>query len=325
MFKGKNQLERILEIDNKIRKGGFPDKKSFADCFEVSNKSIERDFEYMRDRLNAPLAYDKCKRGYYYTDNSYFLPGDMMSDSEIFTLLMSQQIVGSLGDSPIKDKLEATCKGLSKYLPDELKNEFDLSLSHFTIISEPTVIIDGDQWKLILRSVRENRRLIFDYKKSAGQDEYSSRELSPYHIVSWQGSWYVIGLNLYTEKIETFAISRMKKLKVGQSFPFPKEFDVNEFVDFELGLYIDSDMYQIAVRFKNWCAPYIHERKWHRTQSIEELDDGCIVLRFNTNQLETTRQWVLRWGNGAVVIEPPELVEKMRRSVREMAEDYENL
>ena len=37
-----------------------------AEYFEVSAKSIQRDVEYMRDLLHAPIEYDQKKRGYYY-------------------------------------------------------------------------------------------------------------------------------------------------------------------------------------------------------------------------------------------------------------------
>ncbi|MCK5679937.1 WYL domain-containing protein, partial [bacterium] len=310
-------------IDRAIRSGKNPDKKYFVEKFEVSSKSIERDFEFMRERLGAPLKYHSVKRGYYYSEMSYFLPGNMMNESELFALLMSQQIVGGMGNSPIKNSLAESCRNLSKYIPTDLKTDFNLSLSRFSIISEPSVTIGDDTWQLVLRSLRKNRQLLFDYKKSAGKNDYIQKVIFPYHIVSWRGSWYIIGQNPQKERIETYAICRMKNLKVGQSFPFPADFDVNKYVDSELGLYVDSAMHQIAVRFKNWCAPYIRERVWHRTQSIEELEDGGLILRFDSDQMETTRQWVVRWGNGALVLEPPELVYAMQKMIKDMAEQYD--
>jgi len=69
----KNHLERILYIDTAIRNKVYPAKKRFVEHFEVSAKTIERDFEYLRDRLGAPLEYSNERRGYYYTDENYFL------------------------------------------------------------------------------------------------------------------------------------------------------------------------------------------------------------------------------------------------------------
>lgn len=323
MTTGKNQLERIYEIDRVIRSGTFPDKKHFSEKFEVSSKSIERDFEFMRERLCAPLKYHSLKRGYYYSDMSYFLPGNMMNESELFALLMSQQIVGAMGNSPIKTSLAESCRNLTRYIPTDLNTDFSLSLSRFTIISEPSVIIGNNTWQLVLQSLQKNRKLLFDYKKSADKNDYIQKVIYPFHIVSWRGSWYIIGQNPQSARIETYAISRMKNLKVGQSFSYPVDFDVNKYIESEFGLYVDSTLFQVAVRFKNWCAPYIRERVWHRTQSIEELEDGGLILRFNSNQMETTRQWVIRWGNGALVLEPPELVDAMKKMIKDMGKQYE--
>jgi len=60
----KNQLERILEIDRVIRDRGSYTKKEAVERFEVSDKSVERDFAYMRDRLGVPQEYNQLNDQY---------------------------------------------------------------------------------------------------------------------------------------------------------------------------------------------------------------------------------------------------------------------
>jgi predicted DNA-binding transcriptional regulator YafY len=80
---GKNQLERILEIDRILHDRGSCSKEELSARFEISEKSVERDFSYMRDRLAAPLSYDRFKNLYVYSDSSYFLPAISMSEGEV--------------------------------------------------------------------------------------------------------------------------------------------------------------------------------------------------------------------------------------------------
>ena len=83
---GKNQLERILEIDRILRDRGGVSKEELVTSFDISKKSVEQDFSFMRDRLAAPLEYDLFKCLYIYTDSSYFLPAISMSEVQEMVL-----------------------------------------------------------------------------------------------------------------------------------------------------------------------------------------------------------------------------------------------
>ena len=52
---------RIIQIDQMLRGGAYVKMDSLVQKFEVSQRTIERDFERLRDDLNAPLEYDKIK------------------------------------------------------------------------------------------------------------------------------------------------------------------------------------------------------------------------------------------------------------------------
>ena len=75
----------------------------------------------MRDRLGAPLEFDRIRRGYYYTSNNYFLPSTVMSEGELFALIMFMETVKTIGDPSLTKKLQESYKKLAKYLPDNIK------------------------------------------------------------------------------------------------------------------------------------------------------------------------------------------------------------
>ena len=64
----KVQRYRLLQIDEEIRSGKFPNATSLSKKIEVSSRTIQRDIEYMRDMYNAPIEFDAYKNGYYYTE-----------------------------------------------------------------------------------------------------------------------------------------------------------------------------------------------------------------------------------------------------------------
>ena len=64
----KFKTHRLIQIDKWIRSGTYPSVEKMVAEYGVSRRTILRDMEFLRDRYRAPLAYDKSRRGYYYTD-----------------------------------------------------------------------------------------------------------------------------------------------------------------------------------------------------------------------------------------------------------------
>ena len=60
----------MLRIHQAIQSGKHPNAVSLALELEVSTKSIHRDLEFMRDRLELPLEFSAARNGYHYTRGS---------------------------------------------------------------------------------------------------------------------------------------------------------------------------------------------------------------------------------------------------------------
>ena len=77
-----SNLHRIQWIDSQIRVKRFPNCTRIAEQFCISRRQASRDIEYMRDSLNAPLEYSSERYGYFYTDETFVLPGIMVTEKE---------------------------------------------------------------------------------------------------------------------------------------------------------------------------------------------------------------------------------------------------
>src|SRR3979409_1474124 len=86
-----NRTERFYRINQLIGTHQCVPIKRFLEELEVSRATFKRDVEYMRDRLHAPIDWDRERGGYYYTTPadapSYQLPGLWFNPSEIHALL----------------------------------------------------------------------------------------------------------------------------------------------------------------------------------------------------------------------------------------------
>lgn len=65
---------------------------------------------------------------------------------------------------------------------------------------------------------------------------------------------------------------------------------------------------------------YVLERTWHKNQECKQNDDGSVYLSFESNQMQETLYWLLRFGATVDVLNPPELKELYENEVHKMAE-----
>ena len=96
-----DRTERLYKIDLLLNE----QPHSFAtlqDRLEVSRATLKRDLAYMKDRLNAPIVFDRFVGGYRFDKAStpvgdqYELPGLWFSAEEIHALLTMQHLLANL-------------------------------------------------------------------------------------------------------------------------------------------------------------------------------------------------------------------------------------
>ena len=55
-------LERVYRIERLLKLRGSASMREIQEELEVSRATVKRDLEYLRDRLNAPVVWDRSSR-----------------------------------------------------------------------------------------------------------------------------------------------------------------------------------------------------------------------------------------------------------------------
>ena len=84
-------LERMLRIHQALQAGGFPNASRLARETEVSTKTIQRDLEFMRDRMSLPVEFDATRNGYFYSGEVSGFPTMQITEGEIFALVVAEK------------------------------------------------------------------------------------------------------------------------------------------------------------------------------------------------------------------------------------------
>lgn len=75
-------LHRLQWIDERIRRQQYPNIKQIVERFEISRRQALRDIEYMRDSLGAPIEFHSHKKGYFYTDDAFRVPTQLITEDQ---------------------------------------------------------------------------------------------------------------------------------------------------------------------------------------------------------------------------------------------------
>src|SRR6266567_2479166 len=137
-------LERMLRIHQALRAGNFPNASTLALDLEVSTKSIQRDLEFMRDRLGLPLEYDGRRWGYHYTEEVSSFPTLQITEGELFALLVAEKALQQYRGTTFEKPLVSAFRKMSAALPDTVSlnlEEWDQTIS-FRTSAEPIMDLE---------------------------------------------------------------------------------------------------------------------------------------------------------------------------------------
>lgn len=328
MATNKNQREekvkslRIIQIDKEIRSGTYPNSSSLKKLFEVSRATIMRDLEFLRDRYDAPLEFDKDRNGYYYSDSTFFIQSVMLSEGELFTVSTIMPLLEQYKNTPLEESFKKIMNKITEMMPNQISVQSEFVNNEIKFISDPLPEIETEVFTTIFRAVKIHKTVQFDYRSLKRQD-YTTRFFNPYHIVCQKGNWYIIGYCHKANDIRVYALSRMKNLKCTDDvFSIPADFSLNNFIDPNFGIWTNNTKPQkIELLFNKEINTYILERTWHATQECYQKDDGSVYLSFTTNQIQETLHWVLSFGSAVKVLNPPELAEQIIAEAKKIIEN----
>ena len=315
-------LERMLRLHRQLQARHFPNCRKLADDLEVSTKTIQRDLDFMRDRLGLPIEYDQLRFGFFYSEPVTGFPSVEVSEGEIVALFVAQKALAQYRGTPFEKQLGAAFEKISKGLQDKVTFNWDDIDASISFRGIGTTTADLELFEIVSKAVLRSRELEFEYKKLKG-DRHELRKVQPYHLGCVENQWYLFAHDLARGQLRTFALARMRKVRgSGVKFSRPADFSIGKLLSESFGVFTGTRHYRIRIRFDELAARLVCERSWHSSQKIKPLPNGEIEITLQLANLTEIERWVLGWGARARVLEPPELIDRVRRAAESVARYY---
>src|SRR3954464_4400272 len=185
-------LERMMRIHGQLKAADFPNCRKIADELEVSTKTIQRDIDFMRDRLGLPIEYDQLHFGFVYTETVTHFPNVEGSEGEIVALFVAQKALEQYRGTSFEKPLRTAFEKITEGLKDRIGFHWGDVDSVISFRGLGTSVADLELFETVSRAVLDSHELAFEYKKLRGS-QYEARRVQPYHLGCIENQWYVLG------------------------------------------------------------------------------------------------------------------------------------
>lgn len=310
-----SQIERIFYINRKILEDGKVTTSQITEKFEISKRQVMRDFDYLRDTLQAPLSYEIKEKGYVYTTEF-----SMMSNSNERMLVLNAMFK-SLAES--QGAMSVVTDMVSEGLDSGLEQGYRSLASKIVFITPVQDWPDYAVFNKICSAMKSEDRMSMCYRNAKG--ERSTRHIEPLRLVNYSGRWYLLSFDRQNKELRTFHLSRIERIEQIQGDRFTSSFSEEEletFIHGGYGIFMGNKVISVTFRVYGWASNTLSTQTWHKDQVVERVDvDGQQALQVTVPvaNMQEILSKILSFGPSALPLSPPQFVQMWKQAVQEMA------
>ena len=295
-----------------------------ADELECVKRTVYRDLDALMQAGFPVLSERRDGRVHYRFLDTYKLGGDVpFTPDEILALAFGEDLLRTLEGTVFHDSIRSALDKIRASLAPEV-GEFLARLGEsFRVLPGPheSYAAMRDAIRVLNEAVIARRTVRMRYR-TGGTGREKARELDPYRVWYRAGALYVVGHDHLSDEVRTFAVGRIRAIEATERrFRVPESFDFDRFVGASFGVIAEPPV-QVRIRFDRRWASWVAERTWHPSQKLEHKAGGAIELSMEVGGAAEVRSWVLSFGSGAEVLEPPALRDEVRAELKKAAERY---
>jgi predicted DNA-binding transcriptional regulator YafY len=311
-----DRTERLYKIDRMLNDRKVVPINEFLEELEVSLATFKRDLEYLRDRFNAPVIWDRDAGGYRFdkhgVGDAYELPGLWFSASEIYALLSMQQLLSSLGPGLLTPHVEPLITRL-RMLLDREDMPADAVEKRIRIQKMNARAYEPECFAPIATAVLQRRRIVIDHH-NRNRNETIRREVSPQRLNYYRENWYLDGWCHLRNELRSFGLDAIK----GASLRTDPAQDVSDdeltaVLDSGYGIFSGKSVEWAELEFAPARARWVSKETWHPEQQACFTDNGFYRLRIPFSNPTELAMDILHHVPDVRVIGP----ESLRSLVRE--------
>jgi predicted DNA-binding transcriptional regulator YafY len=303
-----------------VKGGSYPSYEYLALEVCGSTRTAKRDKEFMLERLNMPIAFNREKGGLQYTRPDVEFPFVKISERELLGLAVALQAIEAFQGTTLAAPLRGTLQKLAREVADKLNLTLAQIADAFSFAPlgyQPT--IDPKLFETVSASVITGEELEFVYRNFTTK-ETKRRRVHPVHLKHHGNAWTLLAYDPARSEQRSFVLSRARDARrTGCKFEKTEAHDWKQMVANSIGTYCSGPVELVRLRVNEAAHQLLTEKPAHASQRLTELVDGYAELTMTVAINPELERFVMSWGSDVRVLEPRGLQDTVVRHARQIA------
>jgi predicted DNA-binding transcriptional regulator YafY len=318
------RLERFYKIDQLLNAQKAVPFSVLMKELGVSRASVKRDLEYMRERFNAPIEYDREANGYRFgaprSGPRYELPGLWFNAGEAYALLSMHTLLAELQPGllephvgPLQERLRALLGGEPAWKDIEKRIR----------VFQPGRRVSREEFFGVVATAVLRRQRLWIRHYNRKDDRETEREISPQRLVHYRDNWYVDAYCHLREDLRSFAVDAIRAAELrearAQEVPAP---ELDAHLGAGYGIFAGREVEWAKLRFTAQAARWVAAQEWHPKQRSHAEADGSYLLEIPYAHEQELLMEILKFGADVEVLAPASLRSRVADALRRAASRY---
>ena len=321
-----DRTERFYRIDQLLHEYKVVPLKTFLTELGISRATFKRDLEYLRDRLSAPIEWDRDLNGYRFGKADplaprFELPGLWFNASEVHALLTMQQLLADLQPGLLGPHIQPLQARLNLLLEsgDHTAEEVQQRIK---ILHAAARKVTPANFEAVSHALLKRQRLRVHHY-SRGSDRETEREISPQRLVYYRDNWYLDAWCHLRDDLRSFSVDTIRKAVIlDHKAKKVANKQLDEVLGSGYGIFSGRKTQSATLRFTPERARWVAQEQWHPKQKNRIEPDGGYVLEIPFSDDRELVMDILKYGPDVEVLAPPALRDKVATKLERALERY---
>lgn len=306
-----DRLERFYRMQSMLKGRRYVRTQEFMDELEVSRATFKRDLDYMKDRLHAPIVYDREHEAYRFDDavadrELWQLPGLWFNAQELQALLTMDRLLADLQPGLLSESLGPLRKRLKDLLESGEHTAEEVS-RRIRVLPMGARQVEPAHFRVLSTALLSRRRLqVRHFRRSDG--DALDREVSPQRLVHYRDNWYLDTWCHKRQALRTFGVDAIESVSVvDKPAKDVAEDTLDRHFSSGYGIFAGGDTQEAVLLFNATRARWVSREVWHPQQDGQLQLDGTYLLKLPYSREPELVMDVLKYGADVEVLSPPSL------------------
>lgn len=320
------RTDRFYKIQGLLRNRKLVRTQEFLDELEVSKATFKRDLEYLRDRMRAPIVYDRDEEAYRFDSGVadrelWELPGLWFTAAELQALLTMDRLLGNLEPGVLSELVGPLRKRLKELLESGHHAAEDIA-QRIRILAVGSRQVEPAHFRALSTALLSRRRLrIRHQQRQTG--EVLEREISPQRLVHYRDNWYLDAWCHKRQALRTFGVDAIESAAVtDKAAREVAEETLERHFASGYGIFAGGETQDAVLLFGAERARWVSREVWHPQQDGKLQLDGTYLLRFPYAAEPELVMDILKYGPDVQVLAPDSLKQAVASQLRAAAALY---